>query len=59
MDILIYFLVFLVIAAIVWWVIGQLGLPPPFHMVAVAVFAIIAIILLLRLLPSGGNLRLW
>ena len=53
MDMLIYLLVFLLIAAIVWYVIGQLSLPPPVRMVAVVVMAIVAIVFLLQFLGGG------
>ena len=54
MDLLIYLLVFLLICAIVWYVIGQLSLPPPVRMVAIVVMAIVAIVLLLQFV--GGSM---
>ncbi len=53
MDLLIYVLIFLLIAAIVWYVIGQLSLPPPIRMVAIVVMAIVAILFLMQLLPGS------
>lgn len=58
MDILIYLLIGLVIVAILWWVINQLGLPPPMRMVAVVVIAIVAILFLLQLVGSAPHLHL-
>ncbi len=55
MDLLIYVLIFLLIAAIVWYVIGQLSLPPPIRMVAIVVMAIVAILFLVQLLPGGAS----
>ncbi len=59
MDLIIYLLVALVIFAIVWWIIGQLSLPPPVRMVAIVVMGLIAIIFLLQLVGGGvPSLRL-
>ena len=61
MALLIPLLVFCLIAAIVWWVIGQLSLPPPIRMVVIVVFALIAIAILLQFVGGGaalGSLRL-
>lgn len=59
MDLIIYLLIALVIFAIVWWVIGQLSLPPPVRMVAIVVMALIAILFLLQLVGGGvPSLRL-
>ena len=51
---LITLLVYLCILAIVWWVITQIPLPPPFRIVATVILAIIAIIMLLNLVDGGG-----
>ncbi len=56
MSLLIYMLVFLLICAIVWYVIGQLSLPPPVRMVAVVVMALVAIFFLLQLVGGLGPL---
>jgi hypothetical protein len=53
MGILITLLVYLVIIAIIWWVIGQLSLPPPIRLVAIIVIAIVAIFMLLSLVGGG------
>lgn len=59
MDLIIYLLIALVIFAIVWWVIGQLSLPPPVRMVAIVVMALVAILFLLQLVGGGvPSLRL-
>ena len=55
MGLLIYLLVFLIVIAIVWWVINQLALPPPFRMVAVVVMALVAIFMLLSLVGGVGS----
>jgi hypothetical protein len=53
---LIYLLIVLAVMAIIWWAISQLGLPPPVRVVAVAIFAIIALLIVARLLMglAGG-----
>lgn len=49
-------LIVLLIAAIVWWVIGQLNLPQPIRMVAIVIMAIAAILILVSFLPGGFHL---
>ena len=56
MELIVSLLVLLAVFAIVWWAISQLSLPPPIRMVAVVVLALLAIILLLRLVPGGFSL---
>lgn len=58
MSLLITLLVFLLIAAIVWYVINALSLPPPIRMVAIVVMAIVAIVMLLQLVPGAAALHL-
>ena len=59
MSLLITLLIYLCILAIVWYVINQLPLPPPFRLVAIVIFAIVAIIMLLDLAGGGfGSLDL-
>jgi hypothetical protein len=53
MDLLITLLVYLVIVAIVWWIVQQLPLPEPFRLVAYVLVGILAIVLLLRLVPHS------
>ena len=45
-------IIYLCVLAIVWWVITQLPLPPPIRLVAIVIFALIAIYMLLSL--TGG-----
>ena len=52
-GLLLTLLVFCLIAAIIWWVLQQLPLPQPIRMVVIVVFALIAILLLLQMLPLG------
>lgn len=57
MSLLIWLLVVVCIAGIVYWVLNQIPLPPPFRIVIYVVFAIIAIYFLLQLpglLGDGG-----
>ncbi len=54
MDILITLLLLAAIFAIVWWAITNMGLPQPARILVVAVMAIVALIILFRLMPSGA-----
>lgn len=56
MSLLITLLVFCLIAAIAWWAIGQLSLPPPIRMVVIVVLAIIAILFLVNMLGGLASL---
>lgn len=47
-ELLIQLLVFLVVAALVWWVIQQLGLPHPIQIIAIVVLVIIALVFIAR-----------
>lgn len=58
MALLVYLLVFLLICAIVWYVIGQLSLPPPVRMVAIVIMAIVAIVFLLQFVGGAPHLSL-
>ncbi len=53
MSVLLTLLVYLVILAIVWWVVTQLPLPPPFRLVATVIVAILAILMLVSLVGGG------
>jgi hypothetical protein len=54
MDLLITLLVYLVIIAIIWWIMQALPLPEPIRWVAYVIIGIVAILLLLRLIPGHG-----
>lgn len=58
LTLLVYLLVFLLIASVVWWVIGQLALPQPVRMVAVVIMAIVAVIFLLEMVGRLPHLAL-
>lgn len=58
MSVLVSLLVILVIFALVYWVIEQLTLPPPIRMVAIVIFAIVALFWLLSLVGSVPSLHL-
>lgn len=47
-GLLIQLLVFLLVAALVWWVIQQLGLPHPIQIIAIVVLVIIALVFIAR-----------
>ena len=49
-------LVYLVILAIIWWVLTQLPLPPPFRLVAIVIMALVAIYMLLGLVGGSPGL---
>jgi hypothetical protein len=56
-SLLISLLVAVLILAIVWWVLGQLPLPPPVRMAVVVIFALIAILWLLQFVTPLHLLR--
>lgn len=58
LTLLVYLLVFLLIASVVWWVIGQLALPQPVRMVAAVIMAIVAVIFLLEMVGGLPHLAL-
>ena len=51
---LITLLVYIAILAIIYWLMTSLPLPAPFDIVIKVVFAIVAILMLLSLVGSGG-----
>ncbi len=53
-SILITLLVFLIIASLIWWVLGQLPLPPIVRTVAIVIMVVFAVIWLLQFLPGAG-----
>lgn len=55
-SLLVYLVVFLLVASLIWWVIGQLALPQPVRMVAVVIMALVAIVFLLSLVGGLGPL---
>jgi hypothetical protein len=55
-SLLITILVLGIIFYLVYWVIGQIPLPPPFRAVALAILALIVVILLLSVLFGGLSL---
>lgn len=56
LGLLIQLLILVVIAGIVWWVIGQIPLPQPLRLVVIVIFAIIAIIVLCSIAGWVGPL---
>jgi hypothetical protein len=40
---------------LLWWLLGQIGLPEPFNKVATVLIALVAVIILLGLLFGGIN----
>ena len=54
MDLLLTLLVYLVVIAIIWWIMQALPLPERFRWVAYVVIGIVAILLLLRVVPAAG-----
>lgn len=51
-SLLITLLIICLIAAIAWWALSQLPLPDPIRWVVIVIFALILIIVLLRLVPG-------
>ena len=53
-SLLLTLLIFCLVAAVVWWIIGLLPLPPVARQIALVIFAILVLIWLLQALPLGG-----
>ena len=55
---LIYLLVLCLVLGVIWWIIGQIALPPPIRQIVTIVFVVIAVIVLiyflLGLVGDGG-----
>lgn len=56
-DILVHLLVVLVVAGLIWYLIGLLPLPEPFGQIARIVFVVIVILVVIGLLYPVGTLR--
>ena len=56
-ELLVTVIVLVAIAGIVWWLIQNVPLPEPLRIVVMVIVALVAILMLLRLLPHGA--RLW
>lgn len=61
-DLLIYLAVLVIVVALVWWLLSQLGLPEPIgKIVTIAVVVIVAVVvigLLLQVAGHGGSIGL-
>jgi hypothetical protein len=55
-NLLVTVLVLGLVFSILYWLIGQINLPPPFRSVAVAVLSLIIVVLLLGMLFGGIDL---
>lgn len=53
MELLVTLLIVFAVLAIIWWALSQMPLPQPLRLVGVVIFALVAIILLLRLAPHA------
>jgi hypothetical protein len=49
-------IVVLALVGIVWWAVNAIPVPEPVRIVVIAAVAILAIVLLVRLLPGAGAL---
>jgi hypothetical protein len=59
-GLLIYLAVFVIVAALVWWVLQQLPLPEPIAKIVLILFVVICAIILISILLSmvgGGGLH--
>ena len=50
---LIQILVVLLVVGLIWWVIGQIGLPPPIVKVATIILVVVVVLWLIGLLTGG------
>lgn len=49
-GVLIYLVIWGLVLSVLWWAIGAIGLPEPFHKVATVVLVLVAVIILLNVL---------
>jgi hypothetical protein len=54
MNLLLTLLIYLLILAVVYWVITIIPLPAPFKTIALVIFAILVIVVLFNLLTGGS-----
>lgn len=54
MTLLVTLLIYILIAAVIWWAISLLPLPAPFGLIVRVVFAVVVVVFLLNLLAGGG-----
>ena len=57
-SILLWLIVLLVVFAIVWWIVGQIPIPPQFRWVVNVILGVIFLIVMLSLLTGYGGLGL-
>lgn len=55
-SLLITLLILVAIMGIIWYVIGMIPLPEPMRIVVIILFAVIAIVILLSLIPGVGGI---
>ena len=59
-NLLVYLAVFVIVAALVWWVLQQLTLPEPIQKIVLILFVVICALILISILLSvvgGGGLH--
>ena len=59
-GVLVYFLIVLLVLGVVWWVLTEIPLPPPFLKIARVVLVVIALLFLIDILLGigGGGLMM-
>jgi hypothetical protein len=53
LELLVYFLIVLVIFAIVWWILSMIPIPPQFKWVVNVILGIIFLIIVISMLTGG------
>jgi len=59
-NLLVYLAVFVIVAALVWWILQQLTLPEPIAKIVLILFVVISVLILISILLSavgGGGLH--
>jgi len=61
LSLLVYLAVFVIVAALVWWVLQQIPLPEPIAKIVLIIFVVICALILISILLSvvgGGGVHL-
>lgn len=54
-SLLIYLAVFVIVAALIWWILQQFPLPPPIDKLVLVIFVVVCVIILISILLGLGN----
>jgi len=60
-TLLVYLAVFVIVAALIYWILQQFPLPPPIDKLVIAIFVVVCVIVLISILlqvGGGGSLQM-